>query len=212
MAFSRLGWTGFVFLALGLCLWTSRAGAVPVVFDLRGAEGLAIDGGLSGSSTSAGGILATFTHNDPGAGLFNQTASAFGINAAAAGDDTDELDDGAGFAEAISIVFDQPVFFRGLSVSSFGATDRGQLSLNGGALTDTISATGAYGGALLGTLIPLGSDLSLAYDDALSGNGFSYDSFTVEVVPEPGSAALLALGALALAYLRARRSGSLSRP
>jgi hypothetical protein len=36
------------------------------------------------------------------------------------GDDTDELDDGTGFKEAVSITFDLDVLFLGLSVSKFG--------------------------------------------------------------------------------------------
>jgi len=84
-----------VSLAVGFCsiaLAATRADALPIVFDLRGAEGLAIDNALSGVSITVGGLTATFTHNDPGAGRFNQTLSAFGLNAAASGDVTDQLD------------------------------------------------------------------------------------------------------------------------
>jgi hypothetical protein len=136
----------------------------------------------------------------------NQTSCGFGINASGSGDATDQLDEVAG-AESIRIEFDQEIEFTGLKLSSMGSEDVGRLTIAGGA---PISLTGSTHTFTSGNLVTIGQAVLLEW---VSGNGFSFDSFTVEVVPPGGASVpdagstlpLLALGILALATVRAQR-------
>ena len=175
------------------------AHAVPIVFNLRDTTATAeIESGIITRS----GIIATLTPLVQGSsGLLNQTASAFGINAALTTDDSDELDSGAG-AESVSMIFNVDVSFLSLSVSLFGSGEQGRLAIAGFAPV-AITSTGAHSFNANNVALA-GQTVVLSH---VAGTGFSFDSFTVERfsaapgVPETGASVVLlglAFGGLSL--------------
>ena len=96
--------------------------AVLVNFNLK-ADALVyslLDNKGSGSVTN-GGLIVTLTTSN---GVMNRTTSGFGINGAGT-DDTDALNAG----QYIDLAFNQDVTFSNLSVSSWGASDAGEIRL-----------------------------------------------------------------------------------
>ena len=93
-------------------------------YDLRDASIELIDEVASFDLTEDG-IIATLTANT---GLLNRTASAFGVNAAGTGDDTDTLDDGSGVIESVTITFDTDVRFNQLQLSLLTAPEDAAVS------------------------------------------------------------------------------------
>lgn len=192
-----------VVLAVAL-LASQRAGAIPITFDLRDTTATSeIESGVITRS----GLTATLTPLVAGSsGLLNQTGSGFGINASGSGDATDQLDGVAG-AESIRIEFDKEVSFTALKLSSMGTSDEGRLTIAGGT---PISLTGNLHTFTSDNLVPVGDSVLLEW---VKGNGFSFDSFTVEWVPRGGSAVsdagstlpLFALGFLVLAAFGAQQ-------
>ena len=154
-----------------------------------------LDGAAEFSITDIDGITATLRAmdaSDPNDEL-NQTGSHFGINASGSGDDTDQIDADSGETEFVTIFFDQDVFFNSIEVSSIGTSDEGSLTI-GSNSPILFSASG---------LVDAGSVLLLQGDSVLvsheTGNGFSFDAFTVTAIPEPATACLVAgFGLLAL--------------
>jgi hypothetical protein len=196
-------------LTCALLLFASSASAGPIVFDLRrgvGSAGQQLDGQGSGAMVTMDGLSATFLHNG---GVFNQNVGAFGINAPAAGDVTDQIDGGSGLAESLSVIFDQNVTFTSLGASSIGGSDFFDLTVAGvldGSTNQTDFLGGLYVGPLLGTLITAGLSIDITH---VVGNGFSLDSITVNLpdapVPEPGIFGLVALALGVGGLLRWRR-------
>lgn len=149
-----------------------------------------LDGVASGTATVETVTVTMVLFPD---GVFNQTGSAFGINAAAGTDDTDELDTGEGF----TFSFNHNVTLDSVAVSLFGSGDAGRISYDGGDVIGTISATGT---TVLNSSIITGG--TLLRFESLSG-AFSLDSLTVTAMPEPNTFALFGgAGALGLALLR----------
>jgi hypothetical protein len=168
--------------------------ALAVQFDLRGAAGAALDG-MSSGSVLEGGITATVSSQIPG--LLNQISGGFGINASGSGDETHLLDDGSGVTESIGISFDVDVLFTGLALSLFSAGEEGSLLIPGQSplsLLDTGAGDDIYTFAS-NNFVPAGQSVILSH---VSGNGFSFDSFTVEraAVPVGGSTLPLLLAPL----------------
>lgn len=178
-----------------------------VTFDLGSrVDGSAIDGVVSGMLTRDG-LTAIFTAND---GIMNATSTYFGINAAASGDDTDQMDAGSGVNEFITITFDAAVEFRQLSLASF--TD-GEVASIAVGLNAAVFRDGSGPNVLdftadsfpLGNTISLGQTLVIGYTGPAASNGFSLEGFQVNTVPEPsilGASWLLA----GLSLLRRRRT------
>lgn len=173
----------------------------PSVFDFRNTTsgiGVNLDGLTTGSAT-VGGITLTATLFPDG--VFNQTGSAFGINAASGTDDTDEFDPGEGF----TFSFSTHVILNSITVSSFGTTSSGLVSFNGGSAIASISSTGIT--SLSSTFVTAGTILRFASNSAdisLASSDFSLDSLTVTSVPEPSAFALLG-GLAAVGFVASRR-------
>lgn len=157
--------------------------ATPIVFDLRSDLIESIDEQATFELTK-NDITATLSTS---VGVLNRTSSSFGVNATGFGDATSLIDDGSGIAEFIQIQFNQAIRLLDFTVSSFGSGDSGLLSVNNLAIFE-INNTGLN--SLNNLFINDGDILSLSF---ISGNGFSFDSFTVSKISvnEPGSGILL---------------------
>jgi hypothetical protein len=171
---------------------STDAFAQTVTFDFRGATGLTLE---SASSVAVSGLtLSTSVFPN---GVFNQTASGFGVNADGGTDDSDEFDTNEGF----TFSFDQAVRLVSLSVSSFGGGSAALLAFDGGATIASISSTGVT--ALADTAVTANTLLRF------TGTGtspFSLDSLSVTAIPEPASAGYLGGFALLCALRRRRRT------
>ncbi len=183
-----------VSVALGFVVAPSGWGAI---FDLRGTDALAALDNESTGVLTVDGVTATFNAIvESSSGNMNQTGSGFGINAALPGDETALLDGDAGL-ESISVSFSVPVQLVAVTVSSFGGDDRGALMSTAG--SDLIASTGTTVPSFGASFI---SSFSLGFvanpSNSTLGNGFSFDSFEVQAIPEPGVATLGGMGALAL--------------
>jgi hypothetical protein len=166
-------------------------------FDFRNTtSGAGVDlDNLSTGSSTVGGLTLTMTLF-PG-GLFNQTGSAFGINAPGGSDASDELDSGEGF----TFSFSQDVTITSISVSSFGSGNSGTLSFNGGSSIGSVTSTGL---TVINSSV-ISSGTTLRFES--SSGAFSLDSIAVSAIPEPSAYAFLAgMGGLVLAASRRRRT------
>lgn len=151
--------------------------ALPVTFDLRDTTATTeIESGIITRS----GLTATLTPHVSGTnGVLNQTAGGFGINADGS-DASSEIDDAQG-AEWISITFDKDVYLTGLKLSDFSTTEHAlleigsysPLSLTGLAPADDVYTFNSNNSLLVG------QSLLVKFSD---GNGFSFDSFTVDPI------------------------------
>jgi len=187
-------------LLFGLATQPTMASTTFNFRDTLAGPGVDLDGVASGSSTVGGVTLTMAVSPD---GVFNQTGSAFGINAAAGTDDTDEFDAGEGF----TFSFNHNVTLDSVSVSVFGSGDSGRISYDGGSVIGTISSTGTT--VLNSSLITSGTVLRF---ESLSGT-FSLDSLTVTAMPEPHTMAFLAgTGALGLTLLHRLRLRRVTTP
>lgn len=194
-----------------------------VTFDLRDRANPEIEAldEAAAFSITRGGITANLSAN---LGVLNQTNSGFGINAPTGCDNSDGIDQGCGTPEAVSVGFDQAVEFVSFSVSGFSGDDEGRAVLNlDGALNSNVVAIqvdfdsfGTYNFEdLAPTFAPFLLTPGFTFDiSSLSDNpnvlpdslGFSFDSFTVRTVPEPGTLALLGAGLAGLGLMR-RKTG-----
>lgn len=191
-------------LLVGLVVAVHSVCATPILFNLRDTSTTAeIESGV----ITRGGVEATLIPAVAGrSGVLNQTAAAFGVNAAGTGDASDLIDRGLG-VESISIRFDADVLFTGLGLSALTspAGDGACLKIAGFSalsLTDTGAGNDIYSFAA-NNLVAAGETVLLAF---ASGNGFSFDCFSIERVKDPavpeslpsGYAAATLLGVLAV--------------
>ncbi|MCA9050778.1 MAG: hypothetical protein KDA89_18695, partial [Planctomycetaceae bacterium] len=184
---------------------TILSAAVPaqaglIFFDLR--DTAAIEPVDEGSfiTLTRGGITATLTAMvDGNSGVLNVTGSGFGVNADGGTDDTDTIDDKEGL-ESIEVTFDTAVTIDEVHLSLLTAAQNDQATLTiagfpGLALADTGTSADIFTISADNEL-PAGQKMILAFS---SGNGFSFDGFSVSTpVPEPTSAVLAALGVVSL--------------
>ena len=169
--------TGQVITSLiGGLFMAGSAFAVPVTFNLRDTTAFA---DIEDGSVVRDGITATLTPLVAGnLGVLNQTASAFGINAAnivgVGDDDADELDSDEG-AESISITFDVDVLWNSFVVSSFGTGEQGLVKIASFGPA-AFASTGMHS-VSADNLVLAGQSVILGH---VAGTGFSFDSFTVD--------------------------------
>ena len=197
---------------VAVCLLAAPA-AAQTTFDLRTSdpylEGIIEDLDESASFTiTKDGIAATLTAND---GVLNQTGGGFGVNAAGSGDDTDNIDDGSGVVESVTVSFDVDVLLDEIGLGSVGGSDTLSLVIAGGSPQTLDQNSNPISS---GNLITAGQTFVLTH---ATGNGISFDDFTVSTpstaaVPATGATAWILLptllaGAGALALRRSTRSG-----
>lgn len=150
--------------------------AVPITFNLLDTTATAqIESGILTRS----GVTATLTpHVNGGSGSLHQLATGFGVDALGSGDNTHELDDVRG-VESISITFDADVFFAALKLSDFGNDDHALLKIVGSAELNLDNSSGNAFAFSANNLVLAGETVVLKFG---AGNGFSFDSFTVETI------------------------------
>lgn len=168
-----------------------------------GAEGLALDGLVSGSVTK-GGVTATISAYPQIAGedrVLNQTSSSFGINRVGDGCDVSaEVDGNCGY-EFILFAFSELVDLVSITLSDYSLNDIATIGFLDNHTTP-YRIPSSPSTALLGETV--GGQGNNFYVASISGNGFSIDRFTINTrdVPEPGSLALLGLGLAGLGFSR----------
>lgn len=165
-----------------------------ISFDLLGDPAMysALDDLVSGSVTN-GGVIATLTASE---GVLNRTADGFGINGPGA-DDTNELN----LNQYIDLVFDQAVHFRSINVSSWGTGSAGEVRLGPSFVSQgDISGTGdtAFDFRVEKDFVVR----VYATGETSETNGFSFDGFTVEAVPEPVAMGFIALSGLGMLIVK----------
>jgi hypothetical protein len=181
-------------------LLSMPAAAATISFDLLNQTDTYYDEGsiesLDGSSSfsiTRAGLTATISAN---IGILNQTGSAFGINAPLTGDATDQIDGDNG-DEVVSVTFNQDIKLTLFEFHAIGSSDSGIITLP---LGGTFAVDSVVDG--LSTLILAGQSISIAH---VTGNGFSFDSVTVETVPIPAAAWLFGSALLGLAGIARRK-------
>lgn len=196
------------------CVVALPVSGLAITFNLRdvGAE-LEIESG----TITRGGVTATLLPSVVGSsGVLNQTAGGFGINGAGA--DVTNLLDGTAGAESISLSFNTNVLFSGLTLSSFSAGESALLKI-GAFPTLTLTDTGNTPDTFVfntNNSVIAGQAVVLTFG---SGNGFSFDSFTIEpvasaAVPEtsPGIIGMACLlGVIGFAHRRRSLGEATSR-
>ncbi len=182
------------------------AHASVITFDLLGASaGIALDDRHEGQLIQGNLAARLRVQALPGnEGLFNQTASRFGINTSTTSEDSASLVDSFnGIPEGLLISFNSDVLLEHIVLSLFSPGEKAHISLPGqpfGILEGLDSAMDIY--SFDGLLLGAGQNILLAHR---AGNGFSLSSFSVSPlrVTEP-STALLLLGALPLLIIAHR--------
>ncbi len=168
---------------LYLCI-ERQSSADLVTFDLINQA--AIDNVATGMLTDAmTGLTATFTAST---GVLNGTSLNFGVNGPGA-DEASLLD----ASEHITVSFNQAVDVTGLTLELFSGDEGALLTFNTFDLpiADTGSGTDVYAFSSNNS-IALGQEFRISHT---VGNGFSFESLTVETtaIPEPSSLYLLSL-------------------
>ena len=164
-----------------------------------------VDGAFSGTNGSAG-------FNIPGGGglginNLNFTQTPF---ASAGGDGTDSND--INFGESAIISFNQDVEFTQFDIQNGSGDDEGlEVLVDGVAqLSPALGTSGDVpiaGTGLEGLAITAGTEITIAAVGGVDDNvGLRVDEFTVNVVPEPASLALLGLGGLAICGRRRKQA------
>ncbi len=126
-------------------------------------------------------------------GVFNSTASSFGIDQSNPSDDPNLIDG----VEILFLIFDQDVFLDSILISNFEGQDNGYLDLKSTATFPLASGIINVGGIRL-------KAGSTDYRVGASNGGFSLDQVTVRAVPEPTVLGIALVGLMGLACRRCR--------
>lgn len=162
------------------------SGAIPVL------TGNTLSGTVGGVTTNISGQDALGVNNPS---INNSTFSMIGGG-------TEASDFNVG--ESLIFSFDQDVVFTEIELESVVATDTFTVSVDGISLLATTgddSFLDSLGG-LAGLTIAAGSEITFAAGGDIVDSSFRIETFTVDVIPEPSSLALLALGGLMMAKRR----------
>ena len=174
------------------------AGVIP--FELRNNPAVEAADEVASFKLSVSGIEATLSAN---IGVLNQSSDGFGVNAPGSGDPTSRLD-GVNGTESISVMFDQDVFFESLTLAVYSPGETASLTIGSASpiQLDPVPADPDLYLFSANNFVAAGQSVVLTHG---SGNGFSFDAFSVSSpVPEPSSA-LIFLGAVGLAATKRRR-------
>ena len=189
-------------LSLGANL-TSSTYAATITFNLRDTN---LETEIESGSFTQSGLTINLISNQ---GNLNQTASSFGVNNTAGSLDETSLLDGGENPEFIDISFDQTVLITGITLSSYSnGSDTADFSIHTFSPNDLpaqFAATDIYNFST-NNLLNIGETATIRW---LTGNGFSFDSITVEttavLVPEPSSLPLLIICFILLSNHRTSR-------
>jgi hypothetical protein len=113
--------------------------------------------------------------------VLKSTTTTFGIDSNGLSDDPNLFDGGNGSAEALNMIFDQPVFFESIQISQFGAEDSGRLEIVTAA--GSIPLTNGVNNASV--IADKGNTQHVRWTGANApgtGRGFSVDGFTVRLL------------------------------
>lgn len=147
--------------------------ATPITFDLRDTSAATE---IESGTITRGGVTATMIPLvDKSSGTLNQNGSGFGINASGSGDESNQLDGDEGI-ESISISFNADVTLSQIALSSFTSTETGILK-TGGFTAISLSGTTDVYDFTSDNFLKSGESIALSFG---TGNGFSFDSFTVD--------------------------------
>jgi len=143
------------------------------------------------------------TMNSP-QGVLNQTGTGFGVNATGSGDNTHQIDNGAGVAEVLNFSFDASGTLTQIDMSSYGSSDTFDLKKNGVLiLSMTDQGTSSPDIFTLNEAFVSTDTFSITFT---GGNGASLDAFTITTVPVPEPSTAMFLVAFAtLGLVRRRR-------
>ncbi|MDZ8117322.1 hypothetical protein [Pontiella agarivorans] len=185
--------SGIVYLSLMMAL--PMMGKSDVVFDLLGNSAIySVLDGQSTASVTNGSLIATLSSSE---GTLNRTASGFGMNGPGS-DDTDALN----LDQYIDITFDQTVRFKNVNVSSWGSGSSAEIRLGSNDVYTAMGTISTTGNAPFDFRISGGQTVRIyATGETTPTNGFSFDGFSVEAIPEPAVIsfiALISLGSLAI--------------
>jgi len=172
--------------------------AATIVYDLRDTSQTAA---IEAGAYTVDSVLLSM---DSPQGDLNQTSSGFGVNATGSGDNTHQIDNGAGVAEVLNFSFDTSGTLTQIDMSSFGPSDTFDLKKNGTLIQSLIDqGTSSPDVFMLNVDFSSTDTFSITYT---GGNGASLDAITIAntAVPEPSSMVFLAVfGSFAL--IRRRR-------
>lgn len=192
--------------ALSMGVATSQA--VVIILDNGGTANLTTGDNLDEISSPTSGIavvespgLLINIHAITGDGVgtdLNATTTSLGINAGAAGDDTDGFD--ALTNESVTISFSETVSITQLDFAGFETGEVFAVGANSIGFADLTSGTTDIYDFASPFILAANTQITFA----VTSGAIGIEGMTLEVVPEPSSTALLGLGGLAL-ILRRRK-------